>query len=147
MLLKIRHQTDLLYSDLISESVMELRMAPAAGERSAPAVVQPRDRAGDACVELLRLARQYVHAFTVNAFHAAIRIVATSVVETDRRKVEVERFADQWPIPTNGSTIPTTTTCTSAGRSSTRRRFDNWSKCSSRDPARRSARWRCGCCT
>src|SRR5258708_4349401 len=28
MLLKITHQTDLNYSDLISESVMELRMAP-----------------------------------------------------------------------------------------------------------------------
>jgi transglutaminase-like putative cysteine protease len=40
-----------------------------------------------------------VHAFTVNAFHSQIRIVATSVVETDRITVEPERFVDRWPIP------------------------------------------------
>ena len=32
MLLKITHQTDLNYSDLISESVMELRMVPRQAE-------------------------------------------------------------------------------------------------------------------
>jgi transglutaminase-like putative cysteine protease len=40
-----------------------------------------------------------VHAFTVNSFHNQIRIVATSVVETDRVSVQPERFADRWPIP------------------------------------------------
>jgi transglutaminase-like putative cysteine protease len=39
-----------------------------------------------------------VHAFTVNSFHRQIRIVATSVVETDRFKVQPEKFADRWPI-------------------------------------------------
>jgi transglutaminase-like putative cysteine protease len=39
-----------------------------------------------------------VHAFTVNQFHRQIRIVATSVVETDRPRKEVEKFSDTWPI-------------------------------------------------
>jgi transglutaminase-like putative cysteine protease len=98
MLLKLTHTTDLSYSDLISESVMELRMCPrqegdqhrlsfnlAIGPRT---VVTPYfDWLGNT-----------VHAFTVNKFHRQIRIVATSVVETDRAKVLPERFKDTWPI-------------------------------------------------
>ena len=97
MLLKLTHQTDLTYSDLISESVMELRMAPrqeqdqhrlsftlAIGPETSP--FSYFDWMGNT-----------VHAFTVNSFHNQIRIVATSVVETDRLRVEPERFADRWP--------------------------------------------------
>src|SRR5262245_14711105 len=102
MLLKIRHQTDLLYSDLISESVMELRMAPRQENDqhrlSFSLAIGPATPAPSYFDWLGNI----VHSFTVNAFHAAIRIVATSVVETDRRKVEVERFADKWPIPKDG---------------------------------------------
>ena len=36
--------------------------------------------------------------FTVNSFHKQIRIVATSVVETDRPSKPPERFADVWPV-------------------------------------------------
>ena len=39
-----------------------------------------------------------VHWFTVNAFHKQIKIVATSVVETDRPRPEPQRFKDTWPI-------------------------------------------------
>jgi transglutaminase-like putative cysteine protease len=39
-----------------------------------------------------------VHSFTVNAFHQQIRIIATSVVETDRPRKEPERFRDKWPL-------------------------------------------------
>ena len=98
MLLKLTHQTDLTYSGLISESVMELRMAPrqeqdqhrlsftlAVGPQTSPS--NYFDWLGNA-----------VHSFTVNSFHNQIRIVATSVVETDRLPVKPERFADRWPI-------------------------------------------------
>jgi transglutaminase-like putative cysteine protease len=97
MLLKLTHQTDLTYSDLISESVMELRMAPrqeqdqhrlsftlAVGPGTSPSTYF--DWLGNA-----------VHSFTVNSFHNQIRIVATSVVETDRLPAKPERFADRWP--------------------------------------------------
>ena len=103
MLLKVTHTTDLSYSDLICESVMELRMVPrqemdqhrlsfslALGP---PAAVNSYfDWQGNT-----------VHSFTITPFHKAIRIVATSVVETDRPRKEVEKFADTFPTPTDQS--------------------------------------------
>jgi transglutaminase-like putative cysteine protease len=99
MLLKITHQTDLKYSDLISESNMELRMVPR----------QEQDQhrlSFDLAIGPPTGVQSYfdwlgntVHTFSVNAFHHEIRIVATSVVETDRPRKEPERFRDQWPIP------------------------------------------------
>jgi len=98
MLLKITHQTNLTYSDMISESVMELRVAPR----------QEQDQhrlSFDLAIGPPTSVNSYfdwlgntVHAFTVNAFHNEIRIQATSVVETDRQKTEPERFADTWPL-------------------------------------------------
>src|ERR1700759_3427862 len=98
MLLKLTHTTDLTYSDLISESVMELRMVPR----------QEQDQHRLSFILAIgpaTLVNSYfdwlgntVHAFSVNALHKHIRIVAESVLETDRQKVEPERFADTWPI-------------------------------------------------
>ena len=100
MLLKLTHTTDLTYSDLISESVMELRMAPR----------QEADQhrlSFDLAIGPAAHVTSYfdwldntVHTFTVGPFHNQIRIVATSVVETDRPRPEVHRFADTWPIST-----------------------------------------------
>jgi transglutaminase-like putative cysteine protease len=98
MLLKITHQTDLRYSDLISESIMELRMVPR----------QEQDQhrlSFDLAIGPATTVNSYfdwvgnnVHSFTVNAFHQQIRIIATSVVETDRPRKEPERFRDKWPL-------------------------------------------------
>ena len=98
MLLKITHTTDLTYSDLISESVMELRMAPR----------QERDQhrlSFDLAIGPATHVTSYfdwldntVHTFTIGPFHDRIQIVASSVVETDRPRPQVERFADTWPI-------------------------------------------------
>src|SRR5207237_1284560 len=41
-----------------------------------------------------------VHAFSISAFHNSIRIVATSVVETDRPPRDPTGFNDSWPIGT-----------------------------------------------
>ena len=99
MLLKITHQTDLTYSDLISESVMELRMAPRQEQDqhrlSFTLAIGPPTSA----FSYFDWLGNTVHAFTVNSFHNQIRIVATSVVETDRAKVQPERFLDRWPVP------------------------------------------------
>jgi len=99
MLLKITHQTDLSYSDLISESVMELRMAPRQEQDqhrlSFTLAIGPPTSA----FSYFDWLGNTVHAFTVNSFHQQIRIIVTSVVETDRKKAEPERFADRWPIP------------------------------------------------
>lgn len=99
MLLRLTHQTDLAYSDLISESVMELRMVPRQEldqhRLSFTLAIGPSTSVNSYFDWL----GNTVHAFTVNQFHKQIRIVATSVVETDRPRKEVEKFADTWPSP------------------------------------------------
>jgi len=97
MLLKIVHQTELLYSEFISESTMELRMVPR----------QEQDQhrlSFDLAIGPPTTVSSYfdwlgntVHAFSVNSFHQRISIRATSVVETDRPRKEPERFRDTWP--------------------------------------------------
>jgi transglutaminase-like putative cysteine protease len=104
MLLKITHKTDLHYSDLISESIMELRMAPRQ-ERdqhrlSFTLAIGPAAPA----MSYFDWLGNIVHSFSVNAFHRNIEIRATSVVETDRPRPQVEKFADRWPIETAAAT-------------------------------------------
>ena len=98
MLLKITHSTDLTYSDLISESVMELRMCPRQEQDqhrlSFTLAVGPPTSA----FTYFDWLGNSVHWFTVNSFHKQIKIVTTSVVETDRPRPVPERFADTWPI-------------------------------------------------
>jgi len=101
MLLKLTHTTDLTYSDLVGESVMELRMAPRQEQDQhrlsfALALGPPAQ-----VTSYFDWLGNTVHTFTIGPFHRAIRIVATSVVETDRPRKQVEKFADCWPIPQN----------------------------------------------
>ncbi len=110
MLLKITHTTDLAYTDLISESVMELRMCPrqeedqhrlsfnlAIGPAATPSAYF--DWLGNT-----------VHAFTIADFHDRIQIVATSVVETDRPGVDPNGTGDCFPAHiAHGCTGCTTT--------------------------------------
>jgi transglutaminase-like putative cysteine protease len=101
MLLKLIHTTDLAYSDLISESVMELRMAPRQESDqhrlSFTLALGPAAQA----MSYFDWLGNTVHAFSINQFHKQIRIQATSVVETDRPRPPVEKFADRWPVRTN----------------------------------------------
>lgn len=103
MLLKLTHQTDLTYSDLISELVMELRMAPRQEQDqhrlSFTLAVGPATSANSYFDWLGNI----VHWFTVASFHKQIRIVATSVVETDRVIPDVRKIADTWPVRTSDS--------------------------------------------
>jgi transglutaminase-like putative cysteine protease len=99
MLLKITHTTDLTYSDLISESVMELRMAPRQEQDqhrlSFNLAIGPTTQV----TSYFDWLANTVHTFTIGPFHRQIRIVATSVVETDRQRKPVEKFIDTWPFP------------------------------------------------
>jgi transglutaminase-like putative cysteine protease len=98
MLLKLTHTTDLSYSGLISESTMELRMAPRQEEEqhrlSFTLALGPPATA----VSYFDWLGNTVHAFTVNSFHKQIKIVATSVVETNRPRVELEAMPDKYPV-------------------------------------------------
>src|SRR3954447_945527 len=103
MLLKVTHVTDLRYTDLISESVMELRMAPRQEQDqhrlSFALAIGPATQA----TSYFDWLGNTVHTFTIGPFHKQIRIVATSVVETDRPRPEVQRFTDTWPLATAAS--------------------------------------------
>lgn len=98
MLLKLTHHTDLEYTDLISESVMELRMAPRQEldqhRLSFTLAIGPAAPA----LSYFDWLGNIVHSFSVNQFHRKIEIMATSIVETDRHRPQVEKFADRWPI-------------------------------------------------
>jgi transglutaminase-like putative cysteine protease len=99
MLLKLTHTTDLMYSDLISESVMELRMAPRQEQDQHRLSFNLAIGPATQVTSYFDWLANTVHTFTIGAFHRQIRIVATSVVETDRQRKPVERFSDQWPFP------------------------------------------------
>src|SRR5437764_12498895 len=98
MLPKLPHTTDLTYSDLGNESVMELRMAPRQEQDqhrlSFALAIGPATQA----TSYFDWLGNTVHTFTIGPFHKQIRIVATSVVETDRPRPEVQRFIDTWPL-------------------------------------------------
>jgi transglutaminase-like putative cysteine protease len=98
LLLKLTHQTDLTYSDLISESVMELRVAPRQDMDQHRLSFDLAIGPPTSVTSYFDWLGNTVHAFTVTPFHREIRIVATSVVETDRPRKEPERFKDTWPI-------------------------------------------------
>jgi transglutaminase-like putative cysteine protease len=96
MLLSITHTTDLHYSDYINESVMELRMAPLQEQYQhrlsfgldigpATTVKSYFDWLGNT-----------IHAFSINAMHNQIQIIATSIVQTDARHNRLEHFPDTW---------------------------------------------------
>lgn len=98
MLLKLSHRTELDYTDLISESVIELRMSPRQEldqhRLSFTLAIGPATPA----LSYFDWLGNLVHSFTVNSFHRRIEIEATSIVETDRPRPQVEKFADTWPI-------------------------------------------------
>ncbi len=101
MLLKLIHTTDLSYSEPISESVMELRMLPRQDvdqrRLSFRLAIGPPTQPSSYFDWL----GNTVHAFTINDFHDQIKIVATSVVETERPAMNAAELPDVWPIAPN----------------------------------------------
>ena len=99
MLLKITHETELKYDNTISESVVELRMFPrqeAAQHRlSFELKLQPYSTVNSYFDWL----GNTVHTFTVNSAHDKLRVIATSVVETEAMRIVPETLPDTWPLP------------------------------------------------
>ncbi len=98
MLLRVTHHTELTYTDMISESVMEIRVAPR------QEMYQHRLSFDLAIGPPAGVSSYFdwlgntVHHFSVNGFHERIRIVANSVVEIDRKLVDLMQVRDRWPI-------------------------------------------------
>ncbi|MGC9260887.1 MAG: transglutaminase family protein [Phycisphaerae bacterium] len=99
MLVQVSHITELDYSTLISETVMELRMAPRQerlqhrlsfilGVGPAAQVHSYFDWLGNT-----------VHTFAINNLHRNVKISATSVVQTYGRERILRHPEDMWPLP------------------------------------------------
>jgi transglutaminase-like putative cysteine protease len=99
MLLKITHQTDLKYSNPVTETVMELRMTPRQEQDQHRLSFTLGIGPTSAINSYFDWLGNTVHTFSIAAPHKTLRIVGTSVVETDRPRKEPERFKDTWPIP------------------------------------------------
>jgi transglutaminase-like putative cysteine protease len=98
MLLKLTHQTELTYSEPISETVMELRMAPRQEQDQHRLSFALAIGPAASAASYFDWLGNTVHTFSVGPFHKQVRIIATSVVETDRPRKEPERFKDRWPV-------------------------------------------------
>jgi transglutaminase-like putative cysteine protease len=99
MLLRINHETNLSYTDLISESAMELRMAPRQESDQHRLSFQLAIGPSASVSSYFDWLGNTVHTFSINPFHQQIRILATSVVETDRNVPNIWGLPDVWPIP------------------------------------------------
>jgi transglutaminase-like putative cysteine protease len=98
MLLELVHETDLNYSDLISESVMELRVTPLQEEGQHRLSFDLEVGPPTGVTSYFDWQGNTVHSFAINRFHNRIRIVATSVVETDRPATNLLSLTDTWPL-------------------------------------------------
>ena len=96
MLLKITHTTDLNYSDAISESVMELRMVPRQEQEQHRLSFNLAIGPSTPTLSYFDWLGNTVHAYTINALHQQIRIVATSMVEIET--VASQPAGDLWPL-------------------------------------------------
>ncbi|HEY7090511.1 MAG TPA: transglutaminase family protein [Tepidisphaeraceae bacterium] len=99
MLLRINHETNLGYTDLISESAMELRMTPRQESDQHRLSFQLAIGPSASVSSYFDWLGNTVHTFSINPFHQEIRILATSVVETDRNVPNIWGMPDVWPIP------------------------------------------------
>ena len=97
MLLKIMHETELSYSDSISETVMELRMSPRQEQDQHRLAFSLAIGPPTAVTSYFDWQGNTVHAFTITPPHNQVRIQATSVVETDRPAPDVLALPDRWP--------------------------------------------------
>lgn len=97
MLLRITHETSLNYSDLISETVMELRMCPRQESSQHRLSFELSIGPSTNVSSYFDWLGNTVHAFTINSFHRELKISATSVVETNPRLGEALSAIDPWP--------------------------------------------------
>lgn len=102
MLLRVTHETNLTYSDLISETVMELRMCPRQEQGQHRLSFELSIGPSANVSSYFDWLGNTVHAFTINSFHKELKISATSVVETDPCWDAALESSDPWPASYQG---------------------------------------------
>jgi transglutaminase-like putative cysteine protease len=98
MLLKIKHDTELCYDQPIAESVVELRMFPRQETQQHRLSFELKLSPYSVVNSYFDWLGNTVHTFTINGVHQSIRVVATSVVETERLTFSPESLPDTWPL-------------------------------------------------
>ncbi|HEY0007832.1 MAG TPA: transglutaminase family protein [Tepidisphaeraceae bacterium] len=99
MLLKIVHETELAYDEAIAESVVELRMFPRQEEHQHRLSFELKLAPFSTVNSYFDWLGNTVHTFTVNNVHDSIRIVASTVVETEQPPYTPLELPDTWPLP------------------------------------------------
>jgi transglutaminase-like putative cysteine protease len=98
MLLSIQHKTELSYAEPISESVMELRMAPRNDSqqtvRNFGLAVGPEAPV----FEHLDWQGNRAHHFSIVDVHDKVVILASSLVDTHARRLRLEELTDSLPL-------------------------------------------------
>jgi transglutaminase-like putative cysteine protease len=98
MLLSIQHKTELSYAEPISESVMELRMAPRNDSqqtvRNFGLAVGPEAPV----FEHLDWQGNRAHHFSIVDVHDKVVILASSLVDTHARRLRLEELTDTLPL-------------------------------------------------
>ena len=105
MLVQVTHITELDYSALISETVMELRMAPRQERLQHRLSFVLGIGPASEVHSYFDLLGNTVHTFAINQLHRSVKISAVSVVQTYDRARQTMQPADMWPpsVPTDHS--------------------------------------------
>lgn len=97
MFIEIEHRTELRYSTPVSESQMEIRMAPRATEHQTARSFSLSVGPAAPIFSYTDWLGNLVHHFSVIEFHEEIRIAARSVVETHPRAPDARTVPDPFP--------------------------------------------------
>ena len=106
MLLELTHETDLDYDDVITESVMELRVTPRQEQDQLRLSFELAIGPAASVSSYFDWMGNTVHTFNVAPRHDRIRIVAKSVVETDRPGTDPRHLPDAYPVSVEVSADP-----------------------------------------
>lgn len=98
MLVSIKHRTELTYSDRISESVMELRMAPMSDSRQSLRAFGMAVGPSSPLIEHRDWMGNRVHQLSVVQFHERLVIEAHSAVEMHPKPLKLEEIHDPFPV-------------------------------------------------
>jgi transglutaminase-like putative cysteine protease len=103
MILEIQHETRLLYSEPVTESIAEMRMEPVSDAdqvcRSFHLAVRPTTTVS----RYVDGFGNRVHHFNVLPPHAEVRVLAASVVETHPRRRDLSAVKARFPLDTRAS--------------------------------------------
>jgi transglutaminase-like putative cysteine protease len=99
MLIQFTHSTTLRYTDMISESVMELRVAPRQETYQHRLSFDLAIGPPTSVSSYFDWLGNTVHCFTINGFHNEIKIRATSVLDVNRSAYHYLDLPDTWPLP------------------------------------------------